>query len=210
MFVCPAELRIEVPPNRAQEREFYTIDFLTAVLRETAGSATNARRVFDRFCRMMAFDALVGANDRHPENWGLTYNVLRPERFLFSPIYDTARGLFWNKDDAALAEADAQGGRDELISRYAERSRPLISAETTTSSARQNLNHFEVIEYMVNHPQEPYAPPIRALVMGFEPQRCAKMLHRVFGRLVSRRRLEYIDALLRFRHARLKKICRLP
>ena len=47
----------------------------------------------------LAFDALIGHNDRHPYNWGVIVPLditLAPR---FSPIYDTARALFWNKSE---------------------------------------------------------------------------------------------------------------
>lgn len=48
---------------------------------------------------MLVFDAIVGNNDRHFYNWGVIVDLkgMKPPRF--SPVYDTARGLFWNQSE---------------------------------------------------------------------------------------------------------------
>lgn len=203
------QLRREVPAARALEREFFTVDLISDVL-DHVGTNEQARRTLrDRFARMMAFDALIGANDRHPENWGLIYDALEPGEFEFAPIYDTARGLFWNSSDARLEADDARGRRAAVIEHYATHSRPLISADIEPDSALEKPNHFDVITYMMGRDDLNFTGAIRSVIGAFSADRCTRMLHSDFGRLFSRRRLEYIDTLLRFRHASLKKICRL-
>jgi hypothetical protein len=121
-----AELRSEVPKARASDRQFFTVDLISGVL-DSVGKDDDQRLALRAdFARMMAFDALIGANDRHPENWGLVYDALHPEDFVFAPIYDTARGLFWNWSDERLAAEDRRG-RQAAIQRYAHHSKPLIS-----------------------------------------------------------------------------------
>lgn len=204
-----AELRSEVPAARAPERAFFTVDLIAEVLDDVARDDTQRRNLRANFARMMAFDALIGANDRHPENWGLVYNALRPDDFEFAPVYDTARGLFWNWSDKRLADEDLRG-RSAVIERYALHSKPLISADVDPESDQKNPNHFEVIAHMIAQPDAEFIKPIRSVITAFSAERCTRMLHSRFGRLFSRRRLEYIDALLRLRHSRLKTICRLP
>lgn len=48
---------------------------------------------------MLLFDAIVGNNDRHFFNWGVLRHLKDKHVPKFSPIYDTARGLFWNFSD---------------------------------------------------------------------------------------------------------------
>lgn len=48
------------------------------------------------FVKMLAFDALIGHNDRHPYNWGVIVPIRRKKQPRFAPVYDTARALFWN------------------------------------------------------------------------------------------------------------------
>lgn len=206
----PAELRRQIPVRRDKERDFFTVDLIVEVLEQTQSGVVDGTSLREDFARMMAFDALVGANDRHPENWGLVYNALEPGPFRFAPIYDTARGLFWNYSDQQLTAEDARCRRKEFIEHYATHSKPLISAPAEALDLGQSPNHFAVIEHMVGSDTLGCARPIRQVISGFLPARCSRMLSSRFGRLFSRRRLEYIDALLRHRHARLKSICGLP
>lgn len=53
--------------------------------------------------RMLLFDAYVGCTDRHLYNWGVIVNALRPEqRPRFSPLFDSARGLYWRHLDGQI------------------------------------------------------------------------------------------------------------
>ena len=204
----PEELRREIPAARAKEREFFTVDLIDQVLDHIGRTDEQRRALRDGFARMMAFDALIGANDRHPENWGLVYDILEPTEFTFAPVYDTARGLFWNSADSRLAAEDERGNRQQFIERYAVHSRPLISADTEPEGGLEKPNHFDVIKHMIERDETIRGTPIRSVIGAFSADKCRRMLHSKFGRLFSRRRLEYIDGLLRFRHARLQTICR--
>ena len=193
------ELYREVP--KGKEWSFYTVDLIDQVLQHAAthGEGDQLRAAF---ARMMAFDALVGANDRHPQNWGVVTSARSVEPLRFSPIFDTARGLFWNHPDKRLEEWDKGGLRDRKIEQYAENSDPLIGLEQATKP-----NHFDVIAYMAGDPR--FRAPILQMLRAFSPDGAMRMLHVEFRRLMTRRRLEYIDALLRYRHARLKLVSRL-
>jgi hypothetical protein len=198
--IAPDELTRQIPPN--QERDFYTVDMVNEVVeiyaRPWKGLYCELR---DGFARMMAFDALVGVNDRHPWNWGVVTNVVNREtRPRFSPIYDTARGLFWNHSDEEL-----QGkSMEKSVREYAEGSRPLIA-----HPGGGKRTHFDVIDYMVNGPMAgTFAASVRLIVGSFDADECRQCLHSEFKNLVSRARLKYVDELLRYRHARLTSICR--
>jgi hypothetical protein len=200
-----SEIKREIPRGKPAEWKFYTVELIADVLDEMATTEQERVKLINSFARMMAFDALVGANDRHPRNWGLVYDAARPIEFRFSPVFDTSRGLFWNYSDRQLEQQEKGGFRDESIRSYSEGSRPLVSMERAKDSGHPN--HFDVIEYMINSAK--FREPVRQVIQAFSPQECAKMLHRKIGRIFSRRRLEHIDALLRYRHKRLKVICKL-
>jgi hypothetical protein len=52
---------------------------------------------------MLLFDAYVGCTDRHLFNWGVIVNSRRPEqRPRFSPLFDSARGLYWRHLDTQI------------------------------------------------------------------------------------------------------------
>ncbi len=183
-----------------REWEFYTVDIVDNLLEDvSAGAKGILSALRDGFARMMAFDALIGANDRHPKNWGIVENARKQTPPRFSPIFDTARGLFWNHSDAALAASDAAGTRQKTVESYADRSTPLIGIRSKTQP-----NHFDVFAHMVSDPK--YGPAMRDVVAAFTPQKGELLLHRGFKNLFSRRRLEYIAELLRYRHGRLINI----
>lgn len=185
------------------EQSFYTVEALLDVLRD-ACRLGEFEAVRDGFGRMLAFDAIVGANDRHAMNWGVVRNAIRPGPLRFSPLFDTARGLFWDHTDAKFRSIDQRNDREGYIRRYAERSRPLIGCEGSTKS--RPLNHFEVIARTMKSQPAEFRGSIPVVVRGFDPEATARMLYRDFGRMVSNVRLEYIDTLLRFRHGKLLEI----
>lgn len=54
------------------------------------------------FVRMIGFDAIAGNQDRHLLNWGVIVHPTGIRGPRFSPIFDTARGLFWNEPESQL------------------------------------------------------------------------------------------------------------
>src|SRR5436190_3583704 len=59
--------------------------------------------LFDGFVAMLTHDALIGVQDRHHENWGvIVQRSLDAPAPRFSPLYDSARGLFCNERDSDL------------------------------------------------------------------------------------------------------------
>lgn len=96
------------------------------------------------FFRMLAFDAFIGAPDRHGMNWGVLGPVdgnARPIRF--SPIFDTARGLFREYSDEHLIEQVKRQGRKGFLEKYANRSRPIFS-----SGREKEDNHFSLVRWI--------------------------------------------------------------
>lgn len=169
------EIKKEIPRGKPQEWKFYTVDLIAGVLEEMGTTEENRRKLTDSFARMMAFDALVGANDRHPRNWGLVYNAISPVEFRFSPVFDTSRGLFWNRSDKQLENADIVGNRQGLIESYSEGSKPLVTMEKAGESGHPN--HFDVIEYMMK--LENFRTPVSQVIHAFRPYLCTIMPIRV-------------------------------
>jgi len=195
----------EIPPWSPQERSFYTIEMIDDLLHHISISEKNYRAMLDAFARMMAFDALIGANDRHSENWGLVVDPTKASPPCWAPLYDTARGLFWQWNDERLEGVDRANKRDEFIRQYAARSEPLISA-----NGLSRPNHFEVVREMADRYPDKFARGLRSVVEHFRPDDVTSMLHREFRLVLSRRRLEFIDHLLRTRHEYLRTACLQP
>ena len=65
--------------------------------------------LFMDFLDMCMFDALVGNQDRHAKNRGIIERVkkhseLKELKERFAPIFDTARGFFWNYQDNRISK----------------------------------------------------------------------------------------------------------
>lgn len=114
--------------NEQTEQAFFTVQAVQAAfgaLYLQYGPGTEAK-LFAGFVEMLAHDALIGVQDRHHENWGVIVQRGRggaPPRF--SPLYDSARGLFGNAPDAHIGRyLRTDAGKD--LDTYIARSRPLV------------------------------------------------------------------------------------
>jgi len=101
----------------------------------------HAEDLLSEFVRLIAFDAIVGNNDRHYYNWGVITDLGRRNPPRFSPIYDTARALFWNTTDITLEKmANNRMRRGTWMRKYVERCFPKIGWD-----GYESPNHFELI-----------------------------------------------------------------
>ena len=76
----------------------------------------------------------------------------------FSPIYDSARALLWNKTEESVFKMFEQYKSDSnQIDSYIKRSKPRFSFDENP-----NANHFELIEYLANY-KDTYKEIIRDL-----------------------------------------------
>jgi hypothetical protein len=175
--------------KRRMERDFYTFQMVTFSIRQAFPDEAN-ELILD-LVRMLAFDALVGNNDRHPANWGFISSVKANIPVLFSPIFDTARGLFWNDSEATVKKRlhDRQS-----LEAYVRRSLPQIGWE-----GEDNLNHIELTQRVGASAPE-WRDAIKKVYSSFDADKCARMLDGEFGRLLSSKRILLIDKCLRLRH----------
>lgn len=188
--------------DRLEERRFYTVDFVADVLVSLGRDQAERRHLLDSFGRMLAFDALIGAPDRHALNWGViqaTGSSATPLRF--APIFDTARGLFCEHREAKLVAADLKNEREEVIAKYAERSMPVFGCGCVGGD---QVNHFRLFQYALEHLPPEASDAMRAVVGAFDIVRTERMLRRRFTRIITQRRIGWILDLLRARSARLK------
>lgn len=83
------------------------------------------QRLLASFVDMLAFDAIVGNNDRHHYNWGVVVHARESHKPYFSPIYDSARALFWNELEQKVVSLQASPARRaDILRSYIEKSRP--------------------------------------------------------------------------------------
>ncbi len=191
------------PKNEQAEREFYTVEAIVPMLRAISRNDAEFRSLVRDFGKMVVFDAFVGVRDRHAENWGVVECTVHPERPLrFAPLYDTARGLFVSHGDYKLEQWDDPKQRAIEIERYAERSRPLFGC----AGAARNLDHFKLVQHMLENMPSEFRRPARETVGSIRLPMIEKKLRIAFTRVVTRRRLECIIELLRYRYRRIRDI----
>lgn len=185
------------------EHNFYTIDLLLAVLGWKCRNDVD--NVLKGFARMIAFDALIGAPDRHAMNWGLLVPI-KPSgssQPIFAPIFDTARGLFREHSDDDLRRRSGSMGRAAFIKGYAERSRPVFG----TGRAGNRENHFELVEWTLeNHPLQ-LGQHMQRFYRTISMRSIERMLRKRFRRIVTPYRIDFVVDLLRYRLDRIQQIC---
>jgi hypothetical protein len=175
--------------SRKQEQEFYTFETVYEALFEIFSDHVD--RIMPDLVEMLAFDALVGNNDRHPLNWGVIAPVAKVGRIIFSPVFDTARGLFWNLDDSQLAPYIESS---ERLRAYVDRSRPQIGL-----NGRESPNHFDLITHIyTDHPA--YRGNLEKFRTAELVSACCRVVDGEFHSLMSETRRRAICRCLELRH----------
>ncbi len=190
--------------DKRSEQDFYTTRNMVEVLKWFCRPGAELDGILDGFARMLAFDALVGAPDRHALNWGVVASLedpTRPRRF--APLFDTARGMFREHSDQKLAEIAAEGRQGEHISNYAEKSRPIFGTGGAPQDG-QRCNHFELVEHALRHLPDDLGHTMARFIRAIRLPQMEVMIQRRFRRVITALRMSFILGLLRCRYFRLK------
>lgn len=91
---------IEEIERQHQSPIFFTVQFTLDTLKHLFPN--NYKEIFIEFTNLILFDALIGNNDRHFYNWAIIRSITGDHEPVFSPVYDTARGLFWNDSEEKI------------------------------------------------------------------------------------------------------------
>lgn len=86
--------------DKKAEAEYFTFQMTCETIRELFPN--EAQHIINGYVEMLAFDAIIGHNDRHPYNWGVIVPVRKATRARFSPVFDTARALYWNIPESGI------------------------------------------------------------------------------------------------------------
>lgn len=153
------------------------------------------------FVKMLCFDAITGNNDRHFYNWGIIANIKGKKIPRFSPIYDTARGLFWNYSEEKIDKLFTRDGTiDEVqFTKYLQNSMPKIGWE-----GLKRLNHFILIRNIVND-YDLLAEACTALLDDLNLRRILHLLDSEFKHLFSENRYILVKECITRRFQRLKQ-----
>jgi hypothetical protein len=183
--------------HRSKEQAFYSVDFVVRTIEEYCGA--DGQTVIEKFVEMLLFDALVGTNDRHPQNWGVIRASKTPGGYRLAPIFDTARALLWNTSDAKLQELL----KDEKLLRYhIARAKPIIGPEQKFLKTKSSpCNHFEFIGNLFSVLPHQMVTAVTKVPSNVD-RIAARLLQRSFpfsGKPFSRLRRETILKLLSIR-----------
>lgn len=125
--------------NQSERKFYYTVSNIKSVLDDIDVE------LFKDFIKIMIFDALIGEQDRHEENWGITE---RQGRYFISPLYDNGDSLLREFKNEKNAEKYYNGIKN--FDAYINRSKSIIYKEDNISQYK----HFELIQYLYNiYPQ---------------------------------------------------------
>ncbi len=154
--------------DKAREaKEFFTFQSVRAAITDVYPDY--AESLMESFVEMLFFDAVVGNNDRHFNNWGVIENIKKDSSVKFSPIYDSARGLFWNRHESNI---DPFLRHESKLDSYLKGSYP-----TTGWNNEKDLNHFELLERVINK-----YPQYCELISKFDFRKAQNDVHRLLNK----------------------------
>lgn len=91
----------ELSENK-EESDFFTFEMTCGAINSLFPEY--AERIIAGYVEMLCFDAIIGHNDRHPYNWGVIVPLKKSRNPRFSPVFDTARALFWNISEKRVVQ----------------------------------------------------------------------------------------------------------
>lgn len=131
---------VDYVEQEGYSKEFFTFQFAKLAIESYYEDAAGV--ILEDFVRMLLFDAIVGNNDRHFYNWGVITSIRGSQKPRFSPVFDTARGLFWNVSEENLAffYKELKEGIGKRFSNYIIKSKPKIGWDNS-----KDVNHFDLL-----------------------------------------------------------------
>jgi hypothetical protein len=191
--------------NRQAEQSFYTIHNMIEVFRWFCRDDAERAAILRGFARMLAFDALVGAPDRHATNWGVIVSLAEPGRARrFAPVFDTARGLFREHNDEKLLAIVKAGDQAAYIRSYAEKSCPVFGI--AGHGTGRKCNHFDLVECALRELRAELGDTMSRFIRSVHMPHLETLVIRKFRRLITPVRASFVVGLLHHRHARLKML----
>ena len=170
--------------------EFYTISNIKKVLDELDKS------LFNEFIKIMVFDALIGEQDRHEENWGLQRIG---DKYKISPLYDNGCNLLRNFRDEAYAEKYYSGVKD--FDAYINKSETIIYKEDN----QKKYKHFELIRHLNDKYHEVVQNELKKL-KKLTDEVINDIVNQIPDELLTKKHKEYIIIYLKKRRDILLKI----
>ncbi len=161
----------------------------------------DCEKITEGFVNLLLFDALIGNNDRHFYNWGIVYHIQNQHVPYFSPIYDTARALWWNISEKKILPLYQQTASNYVtIEKYVfKKSLPKVGIPNA-----KDANHFELVNYLNNNNfinEETKTRFKNVLYL----EKSIKSINKEFSGLLSKERIWLICYTLELRFKELQK-----
>jgi hypothetical protein len=193
------EQLVEEIELKGMSRDFFTFQFAEKSIRHRFPA--EAEVIMHDFVKLLIFDAIVGNSDRHFYNWGVIVDDMGRQPPRFSPVYDTARGLFWNEKEQKIVNIVSDSKKlDIFLDRYIENSVPKTGWEN-----ENNINHFRLVMLLYQQDHR-YRAIYEDMTNLGQLQRIYKMIDEEFSRLFSKTRIFLIKSCLKRRFERLNQI----
>ncbi|BCM88854.1 hypothetical protein IAD21_00696 [Abditibacteriota bacterium] len=176
---------VEKIADERREREVYTFESVRAAFELMFEQC--CEQLTRDFVTLLGFDAFVGNNDRHPMNWGIIVPIRNEGKIRFSPVFDSARALFWNVSEQKIKQMLAN---PTSLDAYIRRSQPQIGWNNWQPQGSEKFDHFTLVALIARHfPQ--YRHDLERFTAADLIPRCEDAIEHEFSTLLSidRRRL---------------------
>lgn len=184
---------VEQVEAKQMAREFFTISFTLETFKSIYPH--QAEDLFIEFIRMLVFDAIIGNNDRHFYNWAILKHLQGKHQPMFSPIYDTARALFWNRSEEHLKKIVKDTNQlDKMLNNYVLNSKPKIGLEKNSK-----CNHIDIIRALNGDKFNGTKDIVNGLITRANAKRCHELIYDEFSSLLSEERIEVVTKCLSLR-----------
>ncbi len=191
---------VEDVENKKKSIEFFTVQFTQSTFQHFFPN--DHERLMNDFIKLLFLDALIGNNDRHFYNWGIIRNIKSEVPPIFSPIYDTARGLYWNDHEDKICDILKDSKRlESKLKTYCNSSVP-----KTGWDGIKKLNHFQLVENLCSLDITRNCQTINSLGLNIKLQQVFNMIDSEFSTLMSPKRIELIKLTLQYRFDIIQKI----
>ncbi len=180
-------------------RELFTLQFVEKAVEKAFPS--EEQYIMRDLVRLLLYDALVGNNDRHFYNWAVIRSIYSNAPARFSPIYDTARGLFWNVSDERLEMRMQQKDVSRYVKKYCDTSRPKLGWE-----GEGELNHFRLVKKIFESEFYIIHGEMRELFSEKVLFSMKETINEEFSRLLSPTRRLMINECLEYRHKKIQEV----
>ncbi len=162
----------------------------------------NSIEIQQKYIEMLVFDCILGINDRHFYNWGIINSFKKNDTYRFSPIYDSARGLFWNITENKVKNIlNNEHSLSSYFDKYMINAIPKIGILEIDSK----INHIQLLKYMLESDKYDKSK-LTNLISKEILDKIESLIVNDFKKMISIKRKELILRYLNYRFKRIKEI----